>query len=257
MKNTPTRINLRLATCYWAFLLIFAAASSLLRAQESNATQEYLTINSRPSGAVVHLDGEYQFIGRTPFVVPYMVIGEYSVKASKLGYNNFSRDVTFSGSLPNTFEIKLMKKSRAKALSRSIAAPGWGQYYSDRKTTGAVWGAATAVAVVSLIKTQYEYSAAYRDYESSLAKADLGGLSYSERLGIFGEVDDAWRNLEKKTDSRDLNIYILAGIWLTNIIDSYIFFPDYGNEIEVFQKFSLNASARHDGLSFHLQYSLN
>ena len=254
MKNTPTRISI--ATSIRIILLIFLA-TSLPHAQQSGEDQEFLTINSRPSGAVVQLDGEYQFIGRTPFVVPYMVIGEYEVKASKLGYNNFSRDVTFSGSSPKTFEIRMEKKKRLKALGRSVAVPGWGQYYSDRKTTGAVFGAATAITAISLIKTQYEYSTAYRDYESSLAKVELEGLSYDERLGIFTEVDDAWRNLEKKTDARDLNVYLLIGIWLANIIDSHIFFPDYGNEIEVFQKFTLNASARYDGLSFHLNYFLN
>lgn len=226
-------------------------------AQESSAEEEFLTIDSRPSGAVVHLEGEYQFIGRTPFVVPYVVIGEYEVKASKLGYDGFSRNITFSGSSTKTLEIKLKKKSQYEAVGRSIAAPGWGQYYSDRKTTGAVYGAATALTVLSLIKTQYAYSTANRDYESSLARTELEGLSYSDRLSIFSDVDAAWKNLEQKTDSRDLNLYILLGVWLTNVVDSYIFFPDYGREIEVFQKFSLNASALQDGLSLHLNYSLN
>lgn len=253
MKKLNIHIRALVAVC----TLFFAGVQTQLSAQSESSGQQFVTINSRPSGAVVHLEGEYQFIGRTPFVVPYTVIGKYEVKASKLGYQSLRRVITFSGDAPQELQLNMNLKTRLKATGRSFLVPGLGQYYSDRKTIGSFFGAGTAASLVSLIKTQQDYLAASRDYESLLATAQIGGLSYDQQRAVLESVDNAWRKSERKSDARNLNLYLLAGIWAVNILDSYLFFPKYGDEIDVFQKFSLNARSLNDGVSVGLNYSFN
>ena len=224
-------------------------------AQESGSS--FVTINSRPSGAVVHLEGEYQFIGRTPFVVPYTVVGQYDIKASKLGFQKLQRTVTFSGNVPSEVQLSLVPKTRLKSVGRSLLVPGWGQFYSDRKTVGVVYSTLTALSVISLVKTYQDYLIASRDYENALGKVQLGGFSYADRLGLYEDVDSEWKNLQQKEDKLYANIAIVAGVWVLNIIDSFFFFPNYSREIEVFEKFSLNAVPLRQGVGLSLNYTLN
>lgn len=245
--HTPIRI-----------ILAFVAMSlTPVSAQNANGGQQLVTINSRPSGAVVHLDGEYQFVGRTPFVVPYAVVGKYEVKASKLGYQSLRRVITFSGDASQELQLQMKLKSRARAVGRSLLAPGWGQFYSDRRTVGALYSTGTAISLVMLIKSHQDYLRMSRDYESLLARSQIGGLSYQQQREVFDTVNSAWLDVEKKSDLRDVNLYVLAGLWVVNILDSYLFFPNYGREVEIFQRFSLHSRSLQDGLSVGLNYAFN
>ena len=224
-------------------------------AQESSSP--FVTINSNPSGAVVHLEGEYQFIGRTPFVVPYTVVGQYNIKASKLGFQKLQRTVTFSGNVPSNVQLGLLPKTRLKSVGRSLFVPGWGQFYSDRKTVGVVYSTFAALSLISLIRTHQDYLIASRDYENALGKVQLGGFSYADRLRLYEDVDSEWKNLQQTEDMLYANIAIVAGVWVLNIIDSFFFFPNYSREIEVFEKFSLNAVPFQQGVGLSLNYTLN
>jgi hypothetical protein len=56
---------------------------------------------------------------------------------------------------------------------------------------------------------------------------------------------------------RDLNLVILSSIWALNILDSIFFFPNYGKEVEFFEKLSLNVTPKREGFALGLQYSLD
>ncbi len=251
MKKSPIRIN-SIQLLFFILLLGFTAVT----AQTENS-DKYVTIDSRPSGAVVHLEGEYQFIGRTPFVVPYTVIGKYDIKASKLGYQGIQRSVTFSGNAPSEVQLRLSPKTRLKSFSRSFIIPGWGQYYSDRKLVGSLYAGVTAVSVIFLLKSQQDYMMASRDYENVLGKSELGGFSYQDRVRLLNEVDNEWKDLQKAEDVRNANLLIVAGVWALNMIDSFFFFPNYSRDIDVFEKLSFNALPLHDGVGLSLNYTLN
>ena len=253
MKKSP--IHIRVLFVFFAVFLI--AAQSQLIAQSETSGKDLVTINSRPSGAVVHLDGEYQFIGRTPFVVPYTVIGKYEVKASKPGYQPVRRVITFAGDASQELKLQLQLKTRLKATGRSLLAPGWGQFYSERKMIGSIYSSSAAISLIYLIKTQQDYLTSSRDYESLLTTSNVGGLSYEQQRAVIEKVENAWKSVESKSDTRDLNLYIIAGIWAINMLDSYLFFPNYGREIDVFQRFSLNSMPIQDGAGIGLNYSFN
>lgn len=253
MKRLPTRIyNLSLLF----FFVLFAALNSPISAQENKTAKRHISVISTPTGAVVHFDGDYQFIGRTPFIIPYPLVGKYEVKAGKLGYQSVRRNVTFAGDAPNNFQLHLTPKTRIRSASRSLFFPGWGQYYADRKKTGVLYGGAMALSLVYLIRTQRDYLTASRDYDSVISRAQLGGLSYEEQIGLFGQLDSAWINFQRKRDARDLNLYVLAGVWAINVLDALFFFPDYGREVQVFQKFSLNLAPVRGGASIGMSYSI-
>lgn len=235
------------------FVILFTTS---LSAQETESQTNLVTVKSSPLGAVVVLEGDYQFIGRTPFVLPYDVTGNYEIKVSKLGYNTVRKMVTFSGDSPTMVYVNLKPKTRIKAAARSLIVPGWGQYYSNRRTLGTLIGFAASISLTSYVYSQFEYVNTSRDYDRLTAKA-LTAPSYDERLHYAVEADDLWKDLEHKTDMRDLNLVILSSIWALNILDSIFFFPNYGKEVEFFEKLSLNVTPKREGFALGLQFSLD
>ncbi len=253
-KKSLIQLERAIVICFAILALapVYAVAQS-----KEGGMQNLVTVISSPMGVVVQLDGEYKYVGRTPFIVPYAVVGRYELKASKSGYQSLRRVMTFTGDASQELELNLKIKTRLKALGRSMLIPGWGQFYADRKTAGTIFTIATATAAFMLLKTQYDYRDTSRKYENLLASSQLGGLSYDQQRQVLGTVQETWLEVGRKADRRDLNLYILAGLWMLNMIDAQVFFPNFGNEIRVYQHLSLNSTTIPDGLGLGLSYSFN
>ena len=72
-------------------------------------------------------------------------------------------------------EINYQKTPRGAAI-RSLAAPGWGQVYSDKKVSAGVWaGTESTLSLAVLI---------------SFLKYDVAAKSYKSNLTLYNETDD-------------------------------------------------------------------
>jgi len=253
--------KLRLLITFNALLLFLysflGVASSTLGQESKSLAGNLLTVKSKPEGAIVQLIGEYEFVGRTPFILPYPLFGKYQVKASKSGFEGINTAIHLSGEVGYTFNLYLKPKTKLKALSRSLAFPGWGQYYSGRKFTGSIFLGATASALVVFAKNEQRYRNAQTDYENAASLYNLPDASFEERAQLDMQVQSALKNLDDRKIARNISLYVAGGIWLLNVLESALFFPDYAKKINVFQKMSLNVMPDKSGLRLGMQYHIN
>jgi hypothetical protein len=204
------------------------------------------SLYSKPSGAFVYLEGDYDFIGRTPCEVPFGVEGSYRVKALKRGYENWATRVMLVGDQENSLYIKLVPKTRLKAALRSVIFPGWGQYYTDRKAKGVVFG---LLQIGSIVGTIYAYQN-YEDAKDDFAKAadryrqeklvaKLPQLKADMRAKRR-EADNAW-------ELRNTFYALTAGVWAYNVLETVLFFPRYEQDMYRGATPMISSSIDHQG----------
>jgi hypothetical protein len=64
-------------------------------------------------------------------------------------------------------EINYQKTPRGAAI-RSLAAPGWGQFYSDKKVSAGVWAGTESTLSLAVLISFLKYDAAAKSYKSNL-----------------------------------------------------------------------------------------
>lgn len=235
-------------------LLGLTILSARIFAQEKNLTQDGLfTITSQPDGALVHMQGEHQFLGRTPFVLPYPVFGSYRIKVSKLGYETVTSEVSLGGEANNVLSIPLVPRTAWKAMSRSLLFPGWGQFYSGRKGMGTLFATVTAGTFIALVQSQRRYHDTYNDYEFLLARFRQPGTTFDEQQRYFTELQFKKQDLKDRESVRNACWYIAGGIWLMNVLESGLFFDHHAQKIAIFHH--LSAQVHPDGAGFSLVMS--
>jgi len=78
-------------------------------------------------------------------------------------WENNRKSILFSG--PE--EINYQKTPRGAAI-RSLAAPGWGQVYSDKKVSAGVWAGTESTLSLAVLISFLKYDAAAKSYKSNL-----------------------------------------------------------------------------------------
>jgi hypothetical protein len=257
LKNPNTKLCPgKRAITVGLFLLCFAAQAPAFAQKNGKDRSGRLTITSRPIGALVYMIGEYEFIGRTPFIIPYALYGRYNIKVNKRGYESINSFYRFTATRRG-ISIRLKPKKAGKAFFRSSLFPGWGQFYSERKFMGSVYVGATAAAFTVLAVNQHRYRVAQFAYQNALARTNRQGVSFEEQQLAIEALQDALLRLDSKKDARNTSLYVALGVWAINILDSVLFFPNYANDIEFFQKIGLRADPRQNSVSLALQFSMN
>jgi hypothetical protein len=243
----------------WLAVIAMALGAYGTTYAQSNGTPltGAVTIDSNPPGVLVHLKGEYQFIGRTPFYLPYALFGKYRIQAERRGYHTINSEHNFTGENGSVLMVKLSAKTRFKAFSRSMLFPGWGQFYSERKFMGTAFMAATTSAFIVLAINQNEYKDAQTAYETALTEFKRAGSSFEEQQKAFSKLQNAGQTLKDTEEARNTSLYITAGLWLANMLESALFFPNYAQDIEIFQKLSPTLSHAGDGVRLNMRISLD
>jgi hypothetical protein len=259
----PIHLNCRCQDAAVIFLFLLAvfamSGASVIYAQSENKTSNgTVTINSNPAGAVIYLNGEYRFWGRTPFVLPYNLYGKYRLQANRRGYERITTIYNFTGESKGALTMRLTPKTQPKALYRSLLFPGWGQCYSERKLVGAIFMGATAGGFVALAvnQNQYQnaqnlYATAAASYNRSLSQGDI-----SAQNAKFDQVQSALRSLRDAQNARNVTIYAIAGLWVFNALESVLFFPNF-SDIEFFEKVSPRLSQEGSGVKLSLQFPID
>ena len=203
-------------------LVIFPFLFSLSLASEHQG----ITVNSIPPGATVYVEGEHTFVGKTPFNVPYLLVGTYRITASKRGYEDWTQRVNLVGKRSGPLFIRLSPKTRFKATLRSTLFPGWGQNYLNKKFKGGVISLTMIGLTLSSIVADAQYDRAVdrykrtlRDYEAAKKEEERSALRL-KALDREDKADDAYNR-------RNTLLWVTGALWAYNILDAIIFFPSF------------------------------
>ncbi len=242
-----------------ASMLVFGllCLAGTARAQEEGRSPvRVVTIKSEPAGTLVLLNGEHRFAGRTPFILPYALAGKYQISTNKPGYESFNTEYSFGSSAKGFLMLKLVQRTSGKAALRSFVAPGWGQFYSERKRTGLIWAGLTLGAAAAYGVNELNYRDAQDDHRAAVS-AFKSAPDFTSQQAARLTVQNALRRVNEVEDDRNLSLYILGGVWVLNLIDSALFFPNRADNAELFRRASLGLSQRGDAAKLNLKISLD
>jgi len=224
-----------------ASFVLFLNGLCWSQAEESGTRPEGsggFEIVSHPPGATVHFSGEYDLVATTPFLVRHQLVGTYSVKATKPGYETYSRRLTFPPASQGRLTIELKSRTRLKAAWRSLILPGWGQFYSGEKTRGVIISTLGYGAVLTSVIAELRYQDREDKYEAALSDYQAAkSIEERNRLRLILE-DKHQKAYDAETLKRNLLI-VTAAVWAYNVIDALVFFPDQKVDLQVGGDFSL------------------
>lgn len=150
------------------------------------------------------------------------------------------------------------------AIFRSLIAPGWGQYYQGRTTTGYVYGGSALALAGIAAATEAHYQSAREDYELNANYFLLSSPAFLATTGLFTVNDvsvfypsgllisqntsDARARMETRSQQANLARSALLLFWAWNVADVVLFRPSDN------QALSLEAGQGGLGLRFDLRY---
>ncbi len=135
----------------------------------------------------------------------------------------FHGDLDLREGSDGSVQVSLVRKSRNRALFRSVFYPGLGQSYLGSGGRAFLYaaGASVAGAVATLAHLQYKESLDRIDTIGREQSALLpGGVEEAEAYNsLVAERESLERRSEDDKDRRDLAAAITAGFWLGSLID--------------------------------------
>ncbi len=190
-----------------------------------------ILINSDPQGSLVILTGETSLSGVTPILFDRPLTGRYEIEVIREGYETYRSVTYFSESQQAQLDIKLKPKTRTKALFRSLIFPGWGQKYNNQSTKSTLFSIATIGSAVGyvLIKSDYDDKLdIYNQRKSLFNQAD----QWSDLAGLEASMWEAQKEANDAEDKLNVVMIAVAGVYIYNILDAFLFFPDYDSYTE-------------------------
>jgi len=123
-------------------------------------------------------------------------------------------------------------KTRFGALSRSIIFPGFGQFYSGKKSWGYLWSVSELALVGTIYLNYQSYHTASDDFDSNYDlyknETDLALIQ-----DYKSKTDSNLKKMESANDNMKLIAGIAGGVWLLNTVHAYLVGPSgntYSNE---------------------------
>lgn len=218
--------------------------------------QTGIMIVSEPSGAYVTLDGEYNFTGRTPFFIPYDLLGKYKIRAEKSGYQVGRRVNSFKPEAETVYKIDLEPRTRHKALYRSLLIPGWGHFYSMRKLPGVVYFGVVSSNFISAASNHSKYHSLRSDYQDAFAAFSNPAGTYAEQKQAFDKLKALSREIDQYKRRRNRNLYIAGGAWLLSVLENYIFYPNFNEGESDLKKVMPTIQQKGDDIIVNIQIPL-
>mgnify|MGYP001219107163 CR=1 FL=1 len=119
---------------------------------------------------------------------------------------------------------KRLREAKLGALWRSAVLPGWGQYFSGRKTSAKIWLGSELGAATLAILSYSQYSKAYDDFESVFD--NYNAATDDDEIATLKV--DAKKVLKEEHSANDrLKLFASIGgaVWIANMIHAYIAGP--------------------------------
>ncbi|UCC81036.1 MAG: PEGA domain-containing protein [Candidatus Zixiibacteriota bacterium] len=184
-----------------------------------------ITITTSPPGATVYLRGELDLVANTPASLPANITGRYKAEITRPGYETWKGDFTFVPGNPNSVAIELSKKTRVKAMLRSIIIPGWGQVYSGEKIRGYLITSGVIATAGAIFYLDRSFDKKLNDFDKALAEYN-SATAIEERIVFKSEVDKRQRDAYVAETDRNTALAVGAALWAYNILDALLFFPE-------------------------------
>lgn len=210
-----------LATVLALLAITFGAAPPLL-------AQGFVTIISAPSGAEILLSGEAIITGITPSTFRYSLSGSYRLKVSRPGYETFKSHLLIDPGKEMLVDIRLVPKTRFKALARSFFIPGWGQHYSGSKTKGILITTLAAFSAVGYFVADNDFDKKFDHYVDRFEDFDDAVKKGVGREQLENKLDELKAAQDEAYDAENIRriaIGSVIGILGINLLDAFFFFP--------------------------------
>lgn len=204
-----------------AFVGTLALLGSMAWAQDDIG----ILISTRPPGATLYLYGAHDLVANAPARLPSELSGLYKVKITRPGYENWKGELTLVPGFSNEIDIKLSKKTRRKAMLRSLFIPGWGQMYSGNSLRGSVFTTGVIVSAAAAYLTDRRYQKKRSDYDIALGEY-YDAQSIEDRVRLKANLNEKQKTAYDAETDRRTAFVIGAAIWAFNIIDALVFFPE-------------------------------
>jgi hypothetical protein len=208
---------------------------------------------SDPPGAEVTLQGDVTVSGITPATFNQMLIGDYRLKISRHGYENYKTKVVIDPSKPLQFDVTLSRKTKFKAAIRSLVIPGWGQRYGDQKAKGYLFSALALGSVAAFLITDDDFRTKRDRYDDRLAEYDeLAKSGTYEQLAAFKPTLDAAQEDAYDAETlRRVAVGAVIGAWSVSVLDAIFFFPEEKGTFSV-KGVAITPEATIDGVNLTL-----
>ena len=188
-------------------------------------------VNTDPQGSLVRLSGDLSLSGVSPVKFDRLLSGQYKIEVSRQGYEDYRSVVYFSEAQSSQIDIKLIPKTKTKAFFRSLIIPGWGQRYYGNKNKSALFAVGSAAAVVGYVFVRDDYNSKVDDYHARKEAYESATL-WSDLPQLQTELRDAQKKANDAEDKVNIMAAVTAGIYLINLLDSFLFFPEFDRYTE-------------------------
>ena len=177
-----------------------------------------ITFQIYPQSSVLMLNG--QLVDTNNFELPFGSSNDLSVKAPKFIGSKESFSVNNTEAID--LSIKLLPKSKNKAILNSLLFPGYGQYYYESKTKALLFSI-TAASLTALLTSTYT---TYQDENSLVSQYQL---DYQNATTI-GDIESTWQTYQNQANQvNDLQAQLLiyggalGATWIINVVDALLF----------------------------------
>lgn len=214
----------------WIPALVAFCLFGQFQAADAQSTGN-VVINSEPQGALVTVIGEFHLSGVTPVKFDIPLSGKYDIIVSREGYETYNSTSYFSEAQNAQLDITLKKKTRTKAFFRSAIIPGWGQRYygNSKKSTLITLGAIGTIAGYLVVKDDYDTKVdTYNDVRQAYADA----TRWEDIVRLDADVRYAQSKANDAEDKVNIMIAAAAGVYLFNLLDTILFFPEHSSYSE-------------------------
>jgi len=244
MRFSRTWFYLAVAACYLLSLSTLAVAQT----DDGN-----VTISTNPQGCLVQLEGDLTYTEVTPVKFDRVLSGRYQVTVDREGYERYRSELYFSSTQPSQIDISLVPKTRAKAFFRSVLIPGWGQKYYGNGTKAALFFLGTAASTVGYVLAKDDYDSKYDTYQEQIALRNAT-THWSEIQQLDAAVRDAQRKANDAEDMLNIATAVTAGIYVFNLLDTFLFFPEY-NTFTEYKALSVTPEVDKQSVGLKLSYN--
>jgi len=190
------------------------------------ATEGTLVVHGT-EGATVHVDGDVS--GTIPLPPLTLAEGNHSIVLTMPGFQSAGTKVHLLSLRGETVVLYLKPKTRRGASIRSLAFPGWGSFYNDRRRE-AIGYLAVQTALAAYAIDQNRLFNDNRDAYDAAAARYATAVGAAEIEATRSERDAAYDDLSSSETKRNGAIYAAIIVQLLSAVDNWYRFPFAGNE---------------------------
>jgi TM2 domain-containing membrane protein YozV len=210
------------------------------------AKKSELNLNGSPKNSTVKIDNIE--IGKLPLQNKSINFGIHSLSIEKPGFHKHEKLFVVDSEQAYDITVNLKPQSRYMSLLYSTFVPGSGQLYSGQTTKGWILGLVTLSGVAASVLINNDYLNKRQNYFDSKESYEKN-LNLSKMVELYDTMQNNHAKMEDSYNTAVIAAGVTAGMWLYNMIDTILFFPDQKQKIV-----TVSINNKHPGLSMNLVF---